>query len=104
MRARDAALLILVAAALLFALDGGSGTALLHLLPGLVLALPLLARRYPGERRLAARLRAPVARVPRATSTRCPQRPEAVRLVRGGLLIASSLSRRPPPAGALVRS
>jgi hypothetical protein len=73
-------------------------TGIMFLLPALVLALVLFARRYPGERTLA-RLRTsrhkrwarPRASVPRAA------RAFAV-AAHGGLLIARSLAVRPPPA------
>jgi hypothetical protein len=73
--------------------------AILYLLPALMLALPLLARRYPGERALIALRRAERgvrwAR-PRSSS---PARRRVVHfLVRGGRLIGRSLAVRPPPA------
>jgi hypothetical protein len=73
-------------------------TGILFLLPALVLALVLFARRYPGERTLVrlstprrSRWARPRANVPSAA------RAFAV-AVHGGLLIASSLAVRPPPA------
>ena len=74
---------------------------LLFMAPALAFALVLLARRFPGERRLNAlaarrrprRLRAPArvlaaARVPRVV------------VPRGSALLARALATRPPP-GAL---
>lgn len=83
-------------------MQGVSYQALVYLLPALVLIIPLLARRYPGERRLVA-----------LASTRRPRRPRAgarltsyarilLSVPRGGQLIASSLAVRPPPAPAAV--
>jgi hypothetical protein len=73
-------------------------TGILFLLPALVLALVLLARRYPGERTLArlsapsrARWARPRASVPHAARTFAVA-------AHGGLLIARSLAVRPPPA------
>jgi hypothetical protein len=72
-------------------------TAVLYLLPVLVLALPLLARRYPGERMLVAlrsekRLRwsHPQASVPSHSWI-------AAATPRGGLLLGCGLAVRPPP-------
>jgi hypothetical protein len=73
--------------------------ALLCLLPAVALAIPLLARRYPGERALLALRRdAQPARWPRPRSC-APVRARVVsRIVRGGRLIGCSLAVRPPPA------
>jgi hypothetical protein len=65
----------------------------------LALVLPLLARRYPGERALLSLRRTRSrARWPRATSTEPTRRPVLRVAVRGGRLIGSSLAVRPPPA------
>ena len=73
----------------------------LCLLPLAALGLAMLARRYPGERILAAlRERRPPVR--RTTSVRLPRSPEHL-VPRGGLLIASALAVRPPPAVAAAR-
>ncbi|MGN6371398.1 MAG: hypothetical protein ACTHM1_00155 [Solirubrobacteraceae bacterium] len=74
-----------------------SAAGLLYLLPALLLSVPLLVQRYPGEQRLTARV-ASVRRRPRqpVLGQRKPASP--MRLVaRGSLLIASSLAVRPPP-------
>ena len=83
-----------------FAAHGaGMATALwqgtLYVLPALLLAIPLLARRYPGERLLLL-LRVCRARPRVGVRARLP----AVTLVgpRGGGLIALSLAGRAPPA------
>lgn len=72
-------------------------TAVLCLLPVLVLALPLLARRYPGEHILVAlhgekRLRWPHPRASVASHPRI-----IARTPRGGLLLGCGLAVRPPP-------
>jgi hypothetical protein len=66
----------------------------------LALALPLLARRYPGERALLSLRRASRrrARWPRARSTMPVRRAPLPVVVRGARLIGSSLAVRPPPA------
>ena len=96
-RARVLVVVLGGAVVLTLAVAVGSASMLLHLLPALALAAPLILRRYPGERRLLAliagrskpRLRASAT----ATAT---ARPRAL-VPRGGLLIACSLAVRPPP-------
>jgi hypothetical protein len=94
-RPASAALAVLAALALA-AVGLADPTALLFSAPLLAVLVPLLARRYPGERLLlrATRIRrrprpvrvlAPPARKPRAT------------LPTGGRLIAAGLAVRPPP-------
>ena len=74
---------------------GGLDTGLLFLTPAFVLLLPLLAGRYPGERRLAPR-HAPVRRAV-VLALDLPRPP--MRLVpRGGLLLGCALAGRGPPA------
>jgi len=72
--------------------------ALLCLLPAVALAMPLLARRYPGERALLAlHGGAEPARWPRPRG-RAPRGRRALpAAVRGGRLIGCSLAVRPPP-------
>jgi hypothetical protein len=77
--------------------------ALLYLVPVLVLALPLLARRYPGERRLVALACASHGPRPPARARVNPCVRSRAAVPRGGLLIASSLAVRPPPALVVVR-
>jgi hypothetical protein len=75
-------------------------SALLCLLPALLLACVLTARRYPGERVLIARSSRRRRHWPRARSAR-NGRAHARALTaaaHGGLLIARSLAVRPPPA------
>ncbi len=72
--------------------------ALLCLLPVLAVALPLLARRYPGERLLLAARRERRRRLPRALVAAASHAREHVVAVHGSELIARSLAVRPPPA------
>ncbi|HEV7527449.1 MAG TPA: hypothetical protein VGO29_00990 [Solirubrobacteraceae bacterium] len=73
---------------------------LLCVLPALLLACPLLARRYPGERALVALRgkRSESVRWPRARSASSRRARAIVVVVHGGLLIGRSLAVRPPPA------
>lgn len=71
---------------------------ILCLLPVLVLAVPLLARRYPGERVLIALRGDRQAHWPRARSSAPVHRRVVLLSARGGLLIGRSLAGRPPPA------
>lgn len=91
--------LAIVAAALVVA----DPTALC-MLPALLLAVPLLLRRYPGERLLAGASRVGHSRrlVPRSRSLAPMSAVE--KMPRGGLLIARSLAVRPPPLFALPAS
>jgi hypothetical protein len=78
----------------------GSATGLLYVAPALVLALPLVLGRFPGEDRLAGLAgasRAPIARA----AARIPAPRSYVRVMqRGGRLVASALAKRPPPRPA----
>ncbi|WP_241004261.1 hypothetical protein [Conexibacter sp. SYSU D00693] len=107
---RRRALLPLLAAALLGLVLACACTAgvldasVLHALPLLVLALPLLAGRYVGEDRLAALAAVVRARRARPVGAALPRlRRPVVRVARGGRLIAASLAERGPPALALAR-
>jgi hypothetical protein len=107
MARRDLHLLLGLAALtlLLVLVQASTGAEVLLASPALVLALPLLAGRYVGERRiarLAARLVAPVRRAARAISARLPRAPRAL-LPRGGRLLAASLAERGPPPPAAAR-
>ena len=77
----------------------GSTEAVMFLAPVLLLALPLAANRYVGEKivvRAITRHRAPK---PRASRSSAPPRARTVSLVpRGSTLIARFLAGRPPPA------
>jgi hypothetical protein len=71
--------------------------AILCLLPALALALPLLARRYPGERALIALRGSPRARRPRPRFSASTCHSVVLAAIQGGLLIGRSLAVRPPP-------
>lgn len=75
----------------------GLDTGLLFLAPALVMALALLAGRYPGERHLAAVRQPRPRRALRFTGPAALPRLERL-LPRGGRLIAASLAVRPPPS------
>ncbi len=98
-RARDLPPLLIAALCGVIPLIHAAG--LLATLPLLLLLLPLLAGRYPGERTLE-RLRkvAPQRARPRSTSARKPIAPRRQSLLRTRLLIAASLAERAPPAPA----
>jgi hypothetical protein len=82
-----------LALALLGAHDG-----LLFLVPALLLAAPLAARRYPGEEVLHALASRPRSTRRRAAARRFAPAVQAAWLVpRGALLIATSLAKRGPP-------
>jgi hypothetical protein len=74
----------------------GLDTGLLFLAPAFVLALPLLAGRYPGEA-VIARSRGG-RRAPVAAAVALSLRPPARLLPRGGLLVGHGLAGRAPPA------
>jgi hypothetical protein len=76
--------------------------ALLCLSPAIALAIPLLARRYPGERVLLERRRAQPLNWSRPRSSARPRRSIVLQLARGGRLIGCSLAERPPPAPVLA--
>jgi hypothetical protein len=77
---------------------------LLFLAPALALALSMLARRYPGERRIAAlgarRRRSPSRGAPRLGVS--PGRAAWALLPRGSALLACALATRPPPRATAV--
>ncbi|MHB8242775.1 MAG: hypothetical protein ACYDHN_12405 [Solirubrobacteraceae bacterium] len=72
--------------------------AILCLAPAILMAAPLLARRYPGERMLTALRHAPEQHPwPRPRSTANRHRTPRIVSAHGGQLIARSLAVRPPP-------
>jgi hypothetical protein len=75
-------------------------TTFLCLLPVLVLALPLLARRYPGERVLVALRAEEHVRWPHPRTSMAPRRAFTVAIASGGLLLGCGLAVRPPPFAA----
>jgi hypothetical protein len=72
--------------------------AVLYLLPALLLVIPLLVRRYPGERVLIGLRRVERTRWPRPRASVPTHRRVVLVAVRGGRLIGCSLAVRPPPA------
>jgi len=77
----------------------GIGYDALYLVPPLMLMLPLLAGRYPGEQRIASLGRPASSPVPRRTEPRTGRPRAAARLLpRGGALLAGAMAVRPPPA------
>jgi len=75
----------------------------LCLLPALALAVPLLLRRYPGERILASLSSTPRSRWPRPRLS-VPRGARRFAVApHGGLLIACALAVRPPPAFSATR-
>jgi hypothetical protein len=99
-----AAAILLLTAIVALRLGGFSGSAVLYLLPALLLLAPLVLGRYPGERLLRAVIDRPRCR--RAPGK--PPRPRHIALLasvpRGGALLASALAGRAPPAGWLRTS
>jgi hypothetical protein len=95
-RLRVVLALALAAALVLLGLQlAGLDTGLLFLAPAFVLALPLLAGRYPGEGVIVrARRRPRRRRIEPLPSVRPPAR----LLPRGGLLVGHALAGRAPPA------
>lgn len=97
---RTLALILAVAAATWTLLLGATGveTGLLFLAPALLIAIPLLGGRYPGEQvldRLRSRRRAPRRRLVALAPPSCVN--VTTVLPRGGLLVAAALARRGPP-------
>ncbi|HWF33614.1 MAG TPA: hypothetical protein VG188_13770 [Solirubrobacteraceae bacterium] len=103
-RLTAAALIASVLALACCALEGWGGDALLCLLPALLLALVLIARRYPGERLLVATRAVRRARLPRARSQGRRRAKPVATIARGGLLLGCSLAVRPPPLHAALLS
>ncbi len=83
----------------------GSTDVLLFLAPALLIAVPLIAGRYVGEKLIARLVEARVEkrRRPARTPDSTPP-PPAVWLPRGTRLIAFSLAERPPPARLLTQN
>ena len=82
----------------------GGCVGLAHLLPFVLIIVPLLAGRYIGEERLA-RLTGSMRSWPRRRATRAfASRRPARTVPRGGCLIASFLAVRPPPRSAALNA
>jgi hypothetical protein len=98
---RRLAALALAACAWLLGLELlGIEEAVAYMAPTLVLLVPLLLGRYPGERAIAAALDRRRHGAPRrpAASQR-PRRTFRAGVARGGALLAARLAGRAPPAG-----
>jgi hypothetical protein len=80
----------------------GVSDALIYLAPALLILLPLLSGRYPGDEALvrAARRADPRARRLPPVEPRPARTPIAELLPRGGRLVGAALAGRAPPAGA----
>jgi hypothetical protein len=80
----------------------GVSDALIYLVPALLIMLPLLSGRYPGDDalvRAARRARPRRKRIPAARSSR-RRAPISVLLPRGGQLVGAALAGRAPPASS----
>jgi hypothetical protein len=98
------ALTVTVCWAFALALSGSTDT-LLFLAPALLIVVPLIAGRYPGEE-LIAKLVSKRSRPPRrsvAAPTSIP-RPSLAWSPRGTRLLAFSRAERPPPSGLLPQT
>src|SRR3954452_15140992 len=78
----------------------GCQSGLLYLAPALVLALPLLLRRYVGEQQLVELAARPRARTRRRALRVTRPRSYARVMQRGGRLVGSGMAKRPPPPAA----
>jgi hypothetical protein len=93
------AITLALAGVLVLCLRGGLRVDdLLCLAPALLLALALLARRYPGERLLATLAGRERRRRVRPGPIRSSSRSAEIHVPRGALLMAFALAVRPPPA------
>src|SRR6202035_5327844 len=99
MSRRARVLVVLLGGSLMLALvvTVAGATPLFYLLPGLALAVPLLLRHYPGERRLLALIAGRSKPLRRARARMAATARPRPLVPRGGLLIACSLAVRPPP-------
>jgi hypothetical protein len=75
----------------------GVGDALIYLAPALLILLPLLAGRYPGDGALTRAATRARSRRPRIAAALPRRRPSTSLLPRGGDLVAASLAGRGPP-------
>jgi hypothetical protein len=77
----------------------GVEAAFAHLAPALLILLPLLGGRYPGDEALvrAAARRARARGRPRGAAAPSRRRPPHVVLPRGGRLVGAALAGRAPP-------
>jgi hypothetical protein len=95
---RTLALLALAASALGVLAFARIDLNILCLLPALALAVPLLMRRFPGERMLADRVGVRSTPRPRPRSSTSYTGRAFTIAPHGGLLIGCALAVRPPPA------
>jgi periplasmic copper chaperone A len=82
----------------------GVEAALAYLAPALLILVPLLGGRYPGDEalvRVAGRRSSPTLRRP--SSSRPRRRPAGALMPRGGRLVGAALAGRAPPAGRASR-
>jgi len=100
-RIRPELLAVLAAAWLLALALVGVGEAFAYLAPALLLGLPLVAGRYPGERPLVRALSRRRARPLRPPLCATPAARIFVLTPRGGRLVATALAGRGPPGPAL---
>jgi hypothetical protein len=82
----------------------GSTDTLLFLAPALLIAIPLIAGRYVGEKLIARLVARRTKRRRPANASNPAQRQPAGWLPRGTRLIAFSLAERPPPARLRLQS
>jgi periplasmic copper chaperone A len=76
----------------------GVEAALAYLAPALLILLPLLGGRYLGDEALVRAATRRTRLRPRRSSAARPRRPGGALLPRGGLLVATALAGRAPPA------
>jgi len=79
----------------------GVGDALIYLAPALLILLPLLTGRYPGDEALVRASRRPRRRRRGAAPAEQRRTPTTHLLPRGGRLVGAALAGRAPPAAAL---
>lgn len=82
----------------------GSTDVLLFLAPSLLIAIPLLFGRYPGEELIAQLQARRTPRPPRPRRALPTPRPPRTWRPAGSHLIAFSLAKRPPPIGLLAQN
>ena len=83
----------------------GVGDTLIYLAPALLILLPLVLGRYPGDSALARATERVRARRVRAGREMAPRRGSRARLLpRGGRLVGAALAVRGPPRGVIASS
>jgi hypothetical protein len=76
----------------------GVDAAIAHFAPALLIFLPLLGGRYPGDRALLRAAASPRRRRPRRVASAPARRAGPRLLPRGGRLVGAALAGRGPPA------